>query len=277
MNTQKRNEIEEKCLVFRNDLIDLLHSIQTGHPGGSLSCTEIITTLYYSIMNHDPKNPKMEGRDKLVLSKGHAVPILYITLAEMGYFPKEDLKTLRQMDSYLQGHPCAHKTPGVELSTGPLGLGLGAGLGMCLSDRLKKSDAYTYVIMGDGETQEGSVWEAAMAASKFKADHLIAILDNNGVQLDGTLEEIMPMGDIVAKWKAFGFNVIICDGHNVEDFANAVKIAKSNQGTPSIIIAKTVKGKGVSFMEGKNIWHGKPISDEEYKVAKGELGGQCNG
>lgn len=273
MNAEKKRILEQKCLQFRNDLIDLLHGIQTGHPGGSLSCTEILTTLYFDSMNLDPGNPKWEGRDRLILSKGHAAPMLYLILAELGYFPKEDLKTLRQLGSYLQGHPCVHKTPGVELSTGPLGLGLGAGVGMALGERLKGSDSYIYVVMGDGEIQEGCVWEAAMAGVKFKTTHCIAILDHNGVQLDGTNEEIMPMGDIGAKWSAFGWNVISCSGHDVEAVEQAVDQAKAETDRPSIIICETVKGKGVSFMEGKNTWHGKAIGKEEYKQAKAELGG----
>ena len=275
MTNERKQELESLCLRFRNELIDLLHDIQTGHPGGSLSCLEILTTLYTEKMNHNPKNPKMEGRDRLILSKGHAAPILYMNLAEQGYFKKEELKTLRQINSSLQGHPCMHKTSGVELSTGPLGLGLGAGLGMCLGERLKGNDSYIYVILGDGEIQEGSIWESAMAASKFNADHLIAILDNNGVQLDGKLEDIMPMGDIKAKWEAFGWNVIPCDGHDVSSISDAVDKAKENKGKPTLILAKTVKGKGISFMEGKNTWHGKAISDEDYKNAKAELGGAC--
>ena len=221
----------------------------------------------------NPGNPEMEGRDHLILSKGHAAPMLYLVLAEKGFFPKEELKTLRQMDSMLQGHPCVHKTPGVELSTGPLGLGLSAGLGMAMADRIKGLDSYTYVVMGDGEIEEGCIWEAAMSASKFGADHLIGILDNNGVQLDGTLEEIMPMGDIGAKWRAFGWKVITCDGHDVEDFCRAVEEAKKTKGQPVLIQASTVKGKGVSFMEGRNTWHGKAINDNEYAQAKAELGG----
>lgn len=275
MTDERKQELESLCLRFRNELIDLLHEIQTGHPGGSLSCLEILTTLYTEKMNHNPKNPKMEGRDRLILSKGHAAPILYMNLAEQGYFKKEELKTLRQINSNLQGHPCMHKTAGVELSTGSLGLGLGAGLGMCLGERLKGNDSYIYVILGDGEIQEGSIWESVMAASKFNADHLIAILDNNGVQLDGTLEAIMPMGDIKSKWEAFGWNVIPCDGHDVSSISDAVDKAKENKGKPTLILAKTVKGKGISFMEGKNIWHGKAISDEDYKNAKAELGGAC--
>ncbi|MCB7318539.1 transketolase [Lacrimispora sp. 210928-DFI.3.58] len=273
MNADRKMELDKKCLQFRNDLIDLLHSIQTGHPGGSLSCTEILTTLYFDCMDIDPQNPKKEGRDRLILSKGHGAPMLYLVLAELGYFPKEDLKTLRQTGSYLQGHPCVHKTPGVELSTGPLGLGLGAGIGMALGERLKGSNAYIYVVLGDGEIQEGAIWEAAMAGSKFKTTHCIAVLDNNGVQLDGTNEEIMPMGDIGAKWAAFGWNVIHCDGHNVMEIKEAVEAAKKEKEKPSILICKTVKGKGVSFMEGKSAWHGKAIGQEEYAQAKAELGG----
>lgn len=273
MTNERKEELQRQCREFREELMDLLHRIQTGHPGGSLSCTELLTALYFEIMKVDPDNPGMEGRDHLILSKGHAAPMLYLVLAEKGFFPKEELKSLRQVGSMLQGHPCVHKTPGVELSTGPLGLGLSAGLGMSMANRIKGQDAYTYVIMGDGEIQEGCIWEAAMSASKYGADHLIGILDHNGVQLDGTLEEIMPMGDIGGKWKAFGWNVIPCDGHDVEDICRAVKEAKESGGKPSLILAATVKGKGISFMEGKNIWHGKAISDEEYARAKAELRG----
>jgi len=273
MTEEKVLALKVLTLRFRNDLIDILHHIQTGHPGGSLSAAEIVTTLYFDKMNIDPKNPKGEGRDRFIMSKGHACPMLYINMAERGFFPKEDLMNLRQIDSHLQGHPCAHKTPGVELSAGPLGLGLGAGLGMALGERMKKSDAYTYVLLGDGEVQEGGIWEAAMAASKYKANNLIAILDHNGVQLDGTLEEIMTIGDIGAKFEAFGWNVIHCDGHDIASFSNAVDEAKTSTDKPSVIIAETVKGKGVSFMEGKNTWHGKAIGLEEYKKAKMELGG----
>ncbi|MBZ4645920.1 MAG: transketolase [Petroclostridium sp.] len=265
------------CKRFRIELVELLYKIQTGHPGGSLSATEIITTLYFEILNVDAKNAKCEDRDRFILAKGHAAPMLYFVLAEKGFFPKEDLETLRQLNSHLQGHPCATKTRGVELSTGPLGLGLPAGLGMALGAKLNQKDFYTYVLLGDGEIQEGIVWEAAMSAAKFKADNLIAILDNNNVQLDGTVDEIMPMGDIGAKWKAFGWNVIHIDGHNVEEIYDAIQQAKAVKGMPTIIIAKTVKGKGVSFMEGKNVWHGKPIGDEDYKKAMVELGGTING
>lgn len=273
MTTEKKLELEKKCLQFRKDLIDLLYRIQTGHPGGSLSCTEILTTLYFEVMKADPGNPQWEGRDRLILSKGHAAPMLYLELAQLGYYPKEELKTLRQLNSRLQGHPCMHKTPGVELSSGPLGLGLGAGIGMALGERLKGSGSYIYVILGDGEIQEGAVWEAALAGAKFKTTRCIAILDNNGVQLDGSNDEIMPMGDIGAKWAAFGWNVIHCDGHDVEAIEQGIQMAKAETDRPSIVICKTIKGKGIDFMEGKSAWHGKAISDQEYEAAKAQLGG----
>ena len=185
------------------------------------------------------------------MSKGHACPMLYLNLAEKGFFPKEDLKTLRQVDSHLQGHPCAHKTPGVELSTGPLGMGLSAGVGMALSEKLKKTGATTYVLLGDGEIQEGGIWEAAMTASKYKTDNLIAILDYNGVQLDGTLEEIMPMGDVESKFKSFDWNVLSCDGHDVESISDAIDKAKESKGKPTIIIAKTEKVKAFLSWKAK--------------------------
>lgn len=273
LNAEKKEMLQSLCGKFRVELIELLRKTQTGHPGGSLSATEIITTLYFEKMNINPNNVNWEDRDRFILSKGHAAPMLYFALAEKGYFPKEEMSTLRQINSNLQGHPCAKKTPGVELSTGPLGLGLSAGIGMALGCKLNNKDYYTYVLLGDGEIQEGIIWEAAMSASKFKLDNLIAILDNNGVQLDGTVEEIMPMGDIEAKWKAFGWEVIHTDGHDVAEICNAIDNAKKVKNAPTIIIAKTVKGKGISFMEGKNTWHGKPIGEEEYKLAMTELGG----
>ena len=277
LTIESKEYLEYLCKTFRVELIKLLHKIQTGHPGGSLSATEIMTTLYFEKMNIDPHNPTWDERDRFVLGKGHAAPMLYFALAERGFFPKEDLQTLRQLNSHLQGHPCAKTTTGVELSTGPLGLGLPAALGMALAAKLDQKDYYTYVLIGDGESQEGIIWEAAMSAAKFKVDNLIVILDDNGVQLDGTTEEIMPMGDIAAKWKSFGWHVMTINGHNIEEISDAIDKAKEAKGIPSIIIAKTVKGKGVSFMEGKNIWHGKPIGDEEYNQAMAELGGASNG
>lgn len=273
MTTERIRELETLCRQFRIELIDLLHNIQTGHPGGSLSCCEILTTLYFEKLRIDPANPKMDDRDRLVLSKGHAAPMLYLCLAHRGFFPVEELSTLRQIDSRLQGHPCAHKTPGVELSTGPLGLGLSAGVGMAAAAKLKGQDSQVYVVLGDGEIQEGAVWEAAMTANKLKPGNLVAIVDHNGVQLDGTNEEIMPMGDIGAKFRSFGWHVLTVDGHDVGALSDVLDQAKAYRDGPVAIIAETVKGKGVSFMEGKNTWHGKAISDEECSKAKEELGG----
>ena len=275
LSAEMKSRLEAKCKQFRIDLITLLHSIQTGHPGGSLSAVEILTVLYNGILNVDPKNPSKPDRDIFILGKGHAAPILYLVLADCGFFPKELLPTLRQLGSILQGHPCATKIPGVDLSTGPLGLGISAAVGRACAGKQDKTDETVHVLMGDGEIQEGIVWEAALAAPKFKLDNLIAILDNNGVQLDGTTEEIMPLGDIRAKWEAFGWHVLDMDGHDVADVHAKTTEAKNlKNGKPVLIIAKTVKGKGVSFMEGKNAWHGKPISKEECAAALKELEGR---
>lgn len=275
LSAEKKSRYEAKCRQFRVDLINLLHKIQTGHPGGSLSAVEIVTILYNEILNVDPKHPAKPDRDIFILGKGHAAPILYITLADLGFFPKSELATLRQLGSCLQGHPCARKLPGIELSTGPLGLGISAGVGRALAAKMDKTPETVYVLLGDGEIQEGIVWEAAMAGSKYKLDNLVCIIDNNGVQLDGTLEEIMPMGDIAAKWAAFGWNVLQADGHDLADLYDKLTQAKAmKNGKPVMIIAKTAKGKGVSFMEGKNAWHGKPIGDADYAAAIKELEGK---
>ncbi|MEA4853681.1 MAG: transketolase [Christensenella sp.] len=273
MSDKERNELEKLCHKFRIDLIEVLHEKQTGHPGGSLSVCEILTSLYFHEINvfaNDPSNP---ARDRVILSKGHAAPMLYRVLAEKGFFPVEEMHTLRDFETRLQGHPCAKDTPGVELSTGPLGLGLSAAVGMALSLRLDQTGARVYAVLGDGEINEGTIWEACMAAVKFKVDNLTAILDWNGVQLDGTSEEIMPMGDIRAKFEAFGWHCIECDGHDVGALIEAYDDARGIKDVPTIILAHTVKGKGVSFMEGKNVWHGKPIGDADYEVAMRELGG----
>ena len=271
---EEKARLEQLCGQFRIDLIETLHARQTGHPGGSLSLCEILSVLYFEDMNVDPANPKMADRDRMVLCKGHAAPILYRVLAEKGFFPVEEMATLRCFETRLQGHPCPLETPGVDAATGPLGIGLSAALGMALALKLDNSPARVYAILGDGEINEGTVWEALMSASKFKADNLCAILDWNGVQLDGTAEEIMPMGDIPAKFKAFGWNTIECDGHDVDSVYEALETAKTVKGVPTIILAHTGKGKGVSFMEGKNAWHGKPISDEDYAKAMAELRGE---
>lgn len=275
LSAEKASRLREKCAQFRIDLIKLLHSIQTGHPGGSLSAVEIVTVLYNEILNVDPKNPDDPKRDIFILGKGHAAPILYLNLADRGFFPKEQLATLRQLGTCLQGHPCADKLAGVDLSTGPLGLGISAAVGRAAAAKQDKTSETVYVLMGDGEIQEGVVWEAAMAASKYKLDNLVAVIDNNGVQLDGTLEEIMPMGDIGAKWAAFGWNVLKMDGHSVEDvYAKLTEAKALKNGKPVIILAKTVKGKGVSFMEGKNGWHGKAIGNDDLTNALKELEGK---
>ena len=271
LSAERKEYLDGLCRKFRRDLIRLLHAIQTGHPGGSLSAVEILTTLYFEKLNIDAKRPQDPDRDRFILGKGHAAPMLYLALAEKGFFPREELATLRQLDSHLQGHPCARKTRGVELSTGPLGLGLPAGLGMAMAARLDGRAWRTVVLMGDGEMQEGIVWEAAMSAAKFAADNLLLIVDNNGVQLDGTVPEIMPMGDIAAKWRSFGWHVIDIDGHEVEEIDATVDEAGAVKGKPTVIIADTVKGKGVSFMEGQSAWHGKPIGREEFEHAMKEL------
>ncbi len=270
---EKKAQLQQLCKQFRIDVIETLHQRQTGHPGGSLSVCEILTTLYFTQMNVDPANPAKADRDRLVLCKGHAAPMLYRVLAEKGFFPVEEMKTLRCFESRLQGHPCSLETPGVDASTGPLGIGLSAALGMALGLKLDNSDARVYAILGDGEINEGTVWEACMSAVKFKADNLCAVLDWNGVQLDGTAEEIMPMGDIRAKFEAFGWHCIECDGHDVDALYSAFEEAKTVKGLPTIVLAHTIKGKGVSFMEGKNGWHGKAIDDESYAKAMEELGG----
>lgn len=276
LSSERKAYLDELCNKFRIDIIKTLHSIQTGHPGGSLSVCEILTTLYFEKATIDPKNPKWEDRDRIVLSKGHAAPMLYRILAEKGFFPVEEMSTLRQLNSRLQGHPSALLTPGVELSAGPLGLGLSAALGMALGLKLSGKNSYVYVILGDGELNEGTVWEGVMSANKFKADNLIAILDWNRVQLDGTTDEIMPELDLKAKFEAFGWHVVECNGHDVSEISDAIDKAKAKKGVPTIILAHTVKGKGVSFMEGKNTWHGQAIDDESFKIAMAELGGEVN-
>ena len=266
-------ELTELCRVFRIDVLKAIHGIQSGHPGGSLSVCEILTLLYQERMNIDANNPDDPNRDRLVLSKGHAAPMLYRNLIEKGFLPKDSMGTLRRIDSQLQGHPSIH-TPGVEMPAGPLGLGLSAAQGMALGLRLNGSSARVYAVVGDGEQNEGSIWEAAMSAPKFKLSNLTAIIDYNKVQLDGTTDEVMPLRDLSAKWHSFGWNVIECNGHDFRELSAALDAsAKMNDG-PSVIIANTVKGKGVSFMEGKAAWHGKPVSDEELAKAIAELGGE---
>lgn len=273
MNAELKQKLEQMCHQFRIDVLTTLHAKQTGHPGGSLSVCEILTTLYFTQMNVDPKDPHKADRDRLVLCKGHAAPMLYRVLAEKGFFPVEEMNTLRDFETRLQGHPCMKDTPGVDMSTGPLGLGLSTAVGMALAARLDNAPTRVYAVLGDGEINEGTVWEACMSASKYKVDNLCAVLDWNGVQLDGTSDDVMPLGDVRAKFESFGFHCIECNGHDVEALYNAFEEAKTVKGKPTIVLAHTVKGKGVSFMEGKNTWHGKAIGDEDFAKAMEELGG----
>jgi len=256
---------------IRHDIINMVYSANSGHPGGSLSITDILTVLYFKEMNIDPENPDDPERDRLIMSKGHASPGLYATLAERGFFPVSLLAGFRSLSSKLEGH--VHRgVPGVETSTGSLGQGLGIGVGMALAGKLDKLDYYTYVILGDGEIEEGNVWESMMAGSKYKLSHLIAILDRNRVQLDGFTDDIMPMGNIKGKAESFGWNVIEINGHNYEEIISSLKEAKSFSDGPTFIIANTVKGKGVSYMENTAKYHGSPpASKDEYDKAIREL------
>lgn len=265
-------ELALLCTAFRRDVLQAIHDIQSGHPGGSLSVCEILTVLYLEHAHLRPDDPACPDQDRVVLCKGHAAPMLYRVLAEKGYFPREELNTLRRIGSRLQGHPSLH-TPGVDMPSGPLGIGLAAAQGMALGMRLKGLDRYVYAILGDGELNEGTVWETAMSAPKFRLDHLIAVVDRNRVQLDGTADEIMPTEPLADKWAAFGWNVLTCGGHDIAALDAALTLAKANRGSPTVILAQTVKGKGVSFMEGKHTWHGQAVSDENLALALRELGG----
>lgn len=273
LSQQREQQLKELCRSFRIDVLTAIHTAQSGHPGGSLSVCEILTLLYQQRMNIDAKKPDDPNRDRLVLSKGHAAPMLYRNLIEKGFIPAGEMNTLRKTGSLLQGHPTNH-TPGVEMPAGPLGLGLAAAQGMAIGLKLNGSAARVYAILGDGEQDEGAVWEAAASAPKFGVDNLCAVTDYNKVQLDGTTDEIMPLRDLEAKWRAFGWNVIRCDGHDLKALNAAFDEAENTKGVPTMIIADTVKGKGVSFMEGKAAWHGKAIDDESFALAMKELGGE---
>jgi len=256
---------------LRRDIITMIGAIGSGHPGGSLSAVEILTALYFRVLKHNSANPNWADRDRFILSKGHAAPVLYATLAASGYLPEQELCTLRKIDSRLQGHPECGLTPGVEMSGGALGLGLSFGTGVALTGRLNSQDYYTYVLMGDGECDEGQVWEAAMAAAHFKLDKLIAIVDNNGIQLDGWNKNIMNLEPFAQKWRSFGWLVIETDGHDIAKLIEAFEQAKKTTGQPAVIIAHTVKGKGVSFMENNSDFHGKAPNADELKIALKEL------
>ncbi len=264
-------ELKQMAAVIRTDIIEMICTAQAGHPGGSLSATDIVTALYFRVMNIDPKKPHWPDRDRFILSKGHACPVWYAALAERGYFDKKHLATLRRMDSILQGHPDMNKTPGIDMTAGSLGHGLSAGLGMALSARLRKKDYHVWVVIGDGESQEGSIWEAAMAAPKWKTDNLVAILDRNHLQNDACVEDILPIEPVADKWKAFGWHVVAIDGHCMEDIVKALEDARAYEKGPTMIIAETIKGKGVSYMENVAEWHGKAPCLEEADKALEEI------
>jgi transketolase len=263
--------LETVARKLRRDIVTMIGKAGSGHPGGSLSAVEILTALYFRVMRHKPGEPRWPDRDRFVLSKGHAAPVLYATLAECGYFPAETLDTLRQIDSCLQGHTDCNITPGVEMSAGALGQGLSFAVGVTLARKLDRRDYRTYVLLGDGECDEGQVWEAAMAAAHFKAGNLVAIVDNNGIQLDGWNRDIMGLDSLPAKWRAFNWEVIEVNGHDIPQLLQAFDQAKSISGRPVVIIAHTVKGKGVSFMENNPDFHGKAPNAEQLKIALKEL------
>lgn len=265
---QDVRRLEEKTLEIRHDVLNMIYLAKAGHPGGSLSAAEIVTALYFHVMNIDPQNPDDPNRDRFVLSKGHACPVLYAALAERGFFDKKELDTLRQYHSILQGHPDMNKVPGLDMTTGSLGNGLAIGLGMALSGRMKHQDYMTYVLLGDGECQEGMVWEAAMAASHHRLKNLIAIVDCNGVQINGWVNDILRIEPFADKWRAFGWSVIEIDGHDMRQVLTALHDARTMR-CPTVILARTVKGKGVSFMEDNSAWHGAaPNADQLAQAMK---------
>lgn len=273
MNTNNYAELAEKARRIRINALKAIHAAKSGHPGGSLSSADILATLYFGELNIDPKNPKMADRDKFVLSKGHAVPALYAALGERGFYEVNEMMTLRQVGSKFQGHPNMSKVPGIEMSTGSLGQGFSAAVGMAIAGKIDKNPGRVYVLTGDGELQEGIVWEAAMQAAHRKLDNLVAIVDLNGLQIDGKVSDVKCVCPVDEKFRSFGWNVINVDGHNFEKLTTAFDEAKKCGGVPTAIIAHTHKGKGVSFMEDNAGWHGKAPSDEELAAAIEELGG----
>lgn len=264
-------ELMKTANEVRKSIVTAVHAAKSGHPGGSLSAADIFTYLYFKEMNIDPADPKKAGRDRFVLSKGHTAPGLYAALAHRGFFPVEELLSLRKVGSYLQGHPDMKHIPGVDMSSGSLGQGISAAVGMAISGKLSNEDYRVYTLLGDGEIQEGQVWEAAMLAGFQKLDNLVVIVDNNNLQIDGAIDEVNSPYPIDKKFEAFNFHVINIDGHNFDEIDAAFKEARATKGMPTAIIAKTVKGKGVSFMEDKAGWHGKAPNDEEYAIAMADL------
>ena len=271
MKITKVEALNKIAIEVRKGIIEEVYSAKSGHPGGALSCADILTVLYFNQMNIDSKKPNDPNRDRLVLSKGHAVAALYSVLAQKGYFDKELLKTFRKIGSNLQGHPDMNKVPGVDMTTGSLGQGISAAVGMAIASKMDDAGCRIYCILGDGEIEEGQVWEALMSASKYKLDNLCVILDNNNLQIDGDIDTVGGMNNITEKFQSFGFNTINVNGHNIDSLIDAFTTAKQTKGKPTIIIAKTIKGKGVSFMENHVEWHGKAPSEEEYLRAMDEL------
>ena len=282
MNAEKIKKLSLSATHIRKMAMEAVHSANSGHPGGSLSAADILSYLYMEEMNVNPQNPKDPDRDRFVMSKGHAAPALYGALAERGFLPKEDIKTFRKAESYLQGHPDMKGVPGVDMSTGSLGQGISAACGIALAGKLDNKNYRVYSILGDGELEEGQVWEAAMFAAHYKLDNLTAFLDFNGLQIDGDIREVMNPTPVDEKFRAFNWHVICIDAHNFEEIEKAVEEAKNTKGKPTMIIAKSVKGKGVSYMENQAGWHGSAPNDEQYEIAIGELdkyieelGGDC--
>lgn len=271
MNTEKIKALKLTAANVRRMALEAVHSAKAGHPGGSLSCADILTYLYFEEMNVNPRDAKNSDRDRFVLSKGHASPAIYATLAEKGFIPKEDIKTFRHADSYLQGHPDMKGVPGVDMSTGSLGQGISAACGMAIAGKMDEKDYRVYSILGDGECEEGQVWEAAMFAAHYKLDNLTVFLDFNGLQIDGDITEVMNPTPFDDKFRAFNWHVIVIDAHNFEEIESAVKEAKTVKGKPTIIIAKSIKGKGVSYMENNASWHGAAPNDEQYALAVAEI------
>lgn len=263
--------LKAKAVEIRSSILTMVHQANSGHIGGSFSATELVVGLYYNIMRHDPANPTWPDRDRFILSKGHCAPVIYAVLADCGYFPKEDLAHFRRPGSHLQGHPYQPKTAGVEASTGTLGLGLSTALGMALGGKLRQQSHYYYVLCGDGELQEGQIWEAALFGNKYQLDNVIAFVDRNYLQTDGNTEDVMPLNPLPEKWRAFGWNVFEIDGHDLEQIFEKIELAKKSKGKPTMIIANTVKGKGVSFMEDQAEWHSGPPTMEQYVRALEEL------
>ena len=274
MTASEKKQLMATACKVRMGVIEGTHGAKAGHPGGSLSAADVFTYLYFKEMNIDPKNPKWEERDRFVLSKGHTAPGLYAALAERGFFPVDDLPTLRHIDSYLQGHPNMNTVPGVDMSTGSLGQGISAAAGMALAAKHAGKGCRVYALLGDGEIQEGQVWEAFMLAHHYGLDNLCAVIDNNGLQIDGPVDKVMSPYPIPEKLKAFGWNVVEIDGHDFDQIESAFAQARETKGTPTAIVMKTTKGKGVSFMENQAGWHGKAPNDEEYEKAMAELKAQ---